>query len=136
MVQRDRQLLTEHNAGLTALHRSISEREFSQMILDTARLCGWLVYHTWSSEHSEAGFPDLCLIYDGELWFWEIKTMDGRLTPRQVAWLRALRACHGVSYRLVRPDMRAEVTKALQTRDIAVIPIDWEVERHERDEGA
>lgn len=71
---------------------AISEREFTQQVIDLAHYCGWRVYHTWSSVHSPAGFPDLVLVRRERLLFVELKSERGRLTTAQEEWLGALRA--------------------------------------------
>jgi len=55
-----------------------------------ARLCGWLVYHTFNSSKSDPGFPDLVLVRDGRIVYAELKTEKGRLTKHQRDWLKAL----------------------------------------------
>lgn len=71
---------------------------------------GWLGYHTHRSQHSPAGFPDLCLVRDGRLIFAELKRQAAKHkpTPAQVAWLDALddvavRAAAAVTVYLWRP---------------------------------
>ena len=70
---------------------SLTERDFSQQVIELARLRGWKVYHTWSSIHSPAGFPDLVLTRKGRLIFAELKSDKGKLTPAQEEWLASLR---------------------------------------------
>lgn len=61
-------------------------------VIELARTCGWLVYHTHDSRHSAAGFPDLVMCKPGHpLVFWECKRAGGRVTPDQEAWLAAIR---------------------------------------------
>lgn len=67
-----------------------TEKEFSQAIVDIARLLGWRVYRTHDSRRSPAGFPDLVLVRDGRLVFAELKTERGRVTADQQEWLAAL----------------------------------------------
>lgn len=87
----------------TALPRRVlaeltpSEAEFQARVLKLARALGWTCYHTHWSKHSEAGFPDLCLVRGPRLLFAELKVWP-RLAPQpaQVAWLERLRAVPGV----------------------------------------
>lgn len=80
----------------------MTEREFSQSIVDAARTLGWRVYRTWTSLHSPKGFPDLCMVRRGRILFAELKTDTGKVTPDQQAWLDDLRAV-GVEVYLWRP---------------------------------
>jgi len=97
----------------------ISERRFQAQIVQLARLCGWLVYHTHDSRRSAAGFPDLVLcragplFEGGELLFAELKTDRGKLTRGQEIWLAALRAA-GLRAVLWRPSMWKEIEQCLQ----------------------
>ena len=61
-------------------------------IKETARWYGWLVYHTYDSRHSEAGFPDLVMVnyHLGLVIFAEIKANAGRVSPEQQVWVTAL----------------------------------------------
>ncbi len=68
----------------------MTERELQDAIIEVAKLTGWMVYHTWRSDHSPAGFPDLVLVRDGRLIFAELKSAKGKLTVNQRQWLRAL----------------------------------------------
>lgn len=79
---------------MTPRKRRISEREFQAQVVQLARLCGWLVYHTHDSRHSAAGFPDLVLVHPGrgEVAYAELKVPPNDATPAQAAWLAALRA--------------------------------------------
>jgi hypothetical protein len=86
-----------------------SERDFRQQVVQLAQLRGWLVYWTWTSIHSPAGFPDLVLCRPaqdgrpGRIVFAELKTATGKVTLAQQEWLAALGACTGVEAALWRP---------------------------------
>ena len=71
-----------------------------------AKRCGWLVYHTYDSRRSEAGFPDLVLVKPGHpVIFAELKRQDIKLpSGQQQAWLRSLGGATGVEAHLWRPD--------------------------------
>lgn len=72
------------------------EEQLQQHVLDTARLLGWLAYHTHDSRHSAEGFPDVVLVRPPRLAFVEVKawpegTKKGDPTSAQEEWLHALR---------------------------------------------
>lgn len=46
--------------------RKTTEKDFRQLVVDFARLHGWLVYFTWKSIHSPAGFPDCVFVRQTE----------------------------------------------------------------------
>jgi len=91
-----------------AVFNSWSESTLLTYVRNTAKLCGWLAYHTKFSIKSDAGFPDLCLVgapprQDGRLIFAELKRegkwpTEGRLSSGaaphwiqgQKEWLEAL----------------------------------------------
>ena len=52
---------------------------------------GYLVYHTWRSDKSAPGFPDLVLAKPGRLILAECKSATGKLTQAQHQWLAILR---------------------------------------------
>lgn len=58
-----------------------------------AKQFGWMAYHTWRSDNSEPGFPDLVLMRPPLLLFRELKSEGGRLKPEQRRWLEELAAC-------------------------------------------
>lgn len=81
----------------------ISEAQYQQSIVEYAKLCGWLVYHTHDSRRSQPGFPDLTLCRPPRLILAEIKSTTGTLTPAQSDWLAALMSCNSVESYLWRP---------------------------------
>lgn len=73
----------------------LTEKQFSQQVVDLARLLGWRCYFSWTSLHSPAGFPDLVLVRRRpapRLILAELKTDTGKTTPEQDAWLEDLEA--------------------------------------------
>jgi hypothetical protein len=68
----------------------VREADFLRAVTDLATLAHWLVYHTYDSRRSQAGFPDLVLVRGEKLIFAELKTNRGRVRPSQWEWLNAL----------------------------------------------
>ncbi len=101
-----------------------TEEEYTQTIIEYARLNHWLVYHTWNSRLSEPGFPDLVMIREFAV-IAEIKSENGRLSkarwnkkhtrllPGQDDWQAALISCSGVVYKLWRPSDWEDVVATL-----------------------
>jgi hypothetical protein len=65
----------------------VSEKEWQQTVVDTARAFGWRVYHTFDSRKSAAGFPDLVMVRRSRIVFAELKAQKGRLTSAQEDWM-------------------------------------------------
>lgn len=80
----------------------LTEAEFQQKITDRATALGWLVYHTYNSRRSAAGFPDLFLCRSGRALAIEVKSESGRVSSAQQQWLEALNHTAIEAY-LVRP---------------------------------
>lgn len=84
------------------LLNAITEREFQTMLVQYARLCGWLTYHTFDSRRSDPGFPDLVMVRlgdrgahrptqrDDRIIIAELKRERGRVSVAQTLWLEAL----------------------------------------------
>ena len=81
----------------------MTEKKFLQQVRDLAKLCGWLVYHTYDSRRSPEGFPDLVLVRNDKIIFAELKSEKGRTTSAQEMWLKALEKVPGVDVHLWRP---------------------------------
>lgn len=80
----------------------IAEADFQRLVIDLARWQGWLVWHDRDSRGNDAGLPDLLLLRDLQLLWWELKTNHGKVRPEQTAFgARLIRA--GQDWRIVRP---------------------------------
>ena len=73
--------------------KTMTEKELSQNVVDAARSFGWMVYRTWRSIHSEAGYPDLTMVKPPRVLFAELKRQGQRATMAQIEWLESLGAC-------------------------------------------
>jgi len=89
----------------------LTEKAFLGMVVQLARLHGWLVMHQrpartrggWrTAVQGDPGFPDLVLLRDGVLIVAELKADDGLLTAAQKRWLEAFRAA-GIGGGVWRP---------------------------------
>jgi hypothetical protein len=98
---------------LTPVLPKLTEARFQSQVLKYAALMGWRSYHTYRSDHSAAGFPDLVLIRRPRIVFAELKSDRGKLTDDQRAWLVELHAC-GLEAYLWRPRDIDLITKILR----------------------
>src|SRR5581483_5023024 len=73
------------------------EKKFQAEVVRQAKDLRWRVYHSYFSDRSEAGFPDLVLVRERVVYA-ELKTMNGRLTDRQRDWIAALRDAGAEAY--------------------------------------
>ena len=81
----------------------MKEKVLQDHVVRLAKALGWMVYHTYDSRRSEPGFPDLVLVRNDEVWFVELKSEKGRLTPEQDQWLSRLENARTVETALWRP---------------------------------
>jgi hypothetical protein len=87
----------------------MTEAAFQKLVLDAARLFGWLWYHTRDSRGSAAGYPDLTLVRVApgkppRVLFVELKSATGRLRAEQIVWATTLGAVGGaVEHHVWRP---------------------------------
>lgn len=72
----------------------MTETQLQDVIIASATAQGFLVYHTYDSRRSVAGYPDLHLVHGKKriVLFRELKSTKGRVTPDQNKWLAALTA--------------------------------------------
>ena len=68
----------------------MTEKAFQAGVEKIARMCGWLVYHTYRSTRSVAGFPDLFMVRGCRAIAAELKSDTGQLSHAQLDWLDAL----------------------------------------------
>ena len=99
------------NRRLTVAHL-VDEKGFMQAVKDVARARGWLVYHNFDARRSDPGFPDLLMVRGDRIVAMECKTMRGKVTAAQEAWLKALSDA-GATAMVVRPDMWDQIHEVL-----------------------
>lgn len=103
---------------LTRLERGVPEGELLTKVRGLAKALGWLEYHTYRSDRSPSGFPDLVLVKPGRLIFAELKQHGGKLTHDQEVWLSMLRrSVSGVEVELWRPEDFGRIVITLQGRE-------------------
>jgi hypothetical protein len=92
---------------------TITEKDFLTTITTIANLCHWKPYHTWNSQHSVKGFPDLVLCKPPRVIFAELKREDGVTSNEQDEWIISLGQCPGVESYLWRPSDLDRISEIL-----------------------
>lgn len=103
---------------------TLSEAEFTRMVLTLAKLCGWRTAHfrpgmtqkgKWVTavQGDGKGFPDLVLVRNGKIIFAELKVGKNMATKEQGAWLTALSETAAECY-VWRPESWPEIEKILK----------------------
>jgi hypothetical protein len=100
----------------------VNEREFTDMVIDLAKVCKWMVVHfrparmmrngreSWGTAiQGDKGFPDLVVARAGVVLHCELKTSFGKLGQGQPEWAKEI----GSSYRLWRPQDWDAIVKEL-----------------------
>ena len=82
----------------------MTEKAFQEQVIQLAKLCGHLPYHTHDSRRSAAGFPDLILIRGESLIAAELKVGTNATTKAQYDWLAAFGVVPGCTAVVWRPD--------------------------------
>jgi len=97
-----------------AIWQAMRESEWLAQVIRWARRGGWQHYHTYRSNRSPTGFPDLVLLHPRRIQklVAELKTESGTTTPAQDAWLEAFRLV-GVPAYVWRPHDEDEVKQFL-----------------------
>jgi hypothetical protein len=90
----------------------MNETEFRAQIIQLAEMYRWLVYFTWNSVNSPAGYPDLHCVRNSRSVFLELKIGKRKATWHQEVWLGALKAAGHECY-LVRPEDWEFIVKLL-----------------------
>ena len=82
----------------------MTEAELQATIVETAELCGWLVFHDNDSRRNTPGFPDLVLVKPPRIVLLELKSANGRIRPEQRIWMDQLAECDTVASAIIRPE--------------------------------
>ena len=75
---------------------TVPERDLLAQVLAVAQMYRWRTYHTHTSRHSAAGFPDLTMVRGNRLVFAELKRVGKAATADQRGWLVDLACVPGV----------------------------------------
>lgn len=97
---------------------SMLEAGLQSSIVEVAARLGWLKYHTYNSQRSDFGYPDLTLVHEDKkrvVWM-ELKSDNGKTTPEQLMWLDALARCDMEVY-LVFPKHLDEIIQILMLKE-------------------
>lgn len=81
----------------------MTEKQWEAVVVKLLKLHKWRVYHSWSSIHSPAGFPDLLCVRDNRVLAIELKSEKGRVSHSQDEWLRSLSGVKVVDAFVLRP---------------------------------
>ena len=90
-----------------------TEEQFLQVVIDFARLHGWLVYHTRDSRRSPVGFPDLVMTKASVCVVAELKVGSNTTTAAQRKWLAAFAVVPGVRSFTWKPEHWLEIEQVL-----------------------
>jgi len=99
----------------------MTEVQFTDRVIQTAKLYGWLVTHFrpakttkgWRTAlQGDSGFVDLVLARAGVVIHAELKVGRGRPRPDQISWAQAI----GETHRLWYPDDWDEIVETLRRR--------------------
>lgn len=97
----------------TPAHLQPPEKVFQEQVVQLARHCGWLVYHTYDARRSEKGFPDLVMVRGARVVVAELKSASGRVTPEQMRWIEAFKRIPHIQTFVWRPGDWDEVEATL-----------------------
>lgn len=93
------------SAGRRRLLEHATEAQLEDYVASSARLFGWMRYHTHDARRSPEGFPDDVLVHPrwrltiiAELKGFDARGRLGKPTADQVAWLEALRDAGQFAY--------------------------------------
>ena len=98
-----------------ALLGEISEKDFSQEVVELAEALGWTVFRTHDSRHSPDGEPDLRMVHPvlrRVVWA-ELKAANGKLRPAQLTAIETLRQA-GAEVYVWQPADWEYIVKVLQ----------------------
>lgn len=95
------------------------EDDFQDSVISLLKMAGWppeLIYHTFDSRRSRAGFPDIVAVKpsDGRLLIAELKRDSANPTPAQQRWLDALDTVRHFDVHLWRPRDTDKIVRTIR----------------------
>lgn len=102
IVRKPARTKRQPKSAAQVMNESVSEAAFQEDVRQSALTLGWKAYHSWSSQHSDSGYPDLCLLRGNRSLMLELKTEKGQITQEQREWLAAFNDAHIEAW-VVRP---------------------------------
>lgn len=97
----------------TRLVAAMHEDELQAHLVKVARREGWLVYFTWNSRHSPAGWPDLICLRGSTMLALELKREGAAPTEKQEECLAALGLIDTVLVDVARPSNVKKIEELL-----------------------
>lgn len=91
-----------------------SEQHFMGRVRKLARLYGWVDTHTYDSQRTRAGEPDLRLVRPPRYVLIELKSQHGRLSILQSAYIALLEQCPGVECYVFKPSDWQRIVETLR----------------------
>jgi hypothetical protein len=81
----------------------LTEKQWTEQVVDLARLRGWWRYHPHLSKWSEPGWPDETFVRPPRLVLAELKRDGAKLSAHQERVIGLLRQCDGIEVHVWRP---------------------------------
>jgi hypothetical protein len=81
---------------------AMKERDLQRSVEALMKVCGWRYYHTYRSDRSVKGFPDIIAVRGNRVVVAELKTTKGRLSSDQKEWLSDFEGA-GIEVHIWRP---------------------------------
>lgn len=81
----------------------MNEQRLQAAVIDMCKIFGIACYHTYNSQRSAPGWPDLALCGARRFITRELKSEYGKVTPEQEHWGWMLRQA-GIGWEVWRPD--------------------------------
>jgi Holliday junction resolvase len=94
--------------------RRNEERHLQAALEQHLRIRGWRYYHSYNSQRSVAGFPDVIALRDKRVLVAEIKTSRGRVSAPQREWLAAFEQAGIPAYLWRFPEDWSQVGRLLR----------------------
>ena len=103
------------------------EADLQGRLMQTGRLCHWLVYHTFRSDKSPIGFMDIVMVRDGKLLALEVKRNLAEVAAMartdsgkaQLDWIAAMQQVPGCRAAVVSPENEALAMSWIMERGTA-----------------